>query len=87
MVFGELDWSPGVLEQCVGRAHRDGQLDPVFAYYLTAMDGVDPIMIDILGLKRQQIRGVRDPNGSLVLPKTVDPNHIKKLAEAYLART
>jgi len=87
VVFGELDWSPGVLEQCVGRAHRDGQLDPVFAYYLTAMDGVDPIMIDILGLKRQQIRGVRDPNGSLVLPKTVDPNHIKKLAEAYLART
>ena len=86
VVFGELDWSPGVLEQCVGRPHRDGQRDPVFAYYLTATDGVDPIMIDILGLKRQQIRGVRDPHGGLVLPKTVDPDHIRKLAEAYLDR-
>lgn len=24
VVFGELDWSPGVHEQCIGRVHRDG---------------------------------------------------------------
>ena len=83
-VFGELDWSPGVLEQCIGRPYRDGQPDPVFAYFPVSSDGVDPIMMDILGLKSQQIQGVRDPSGSLVIPKTVDPGHIRKLAAAYL---
>lgn len=84
VVVGELDWSPGVLEQCLGRIHRDGQQDPVFAYFLTAMEGADPIMVDVLGLKRQQIEGVRDPNGEIVLPNTVDPDHVKKLATEYL---
>ncbi len=32
-VFGELDWSPGVHDQCGGRIHRDGQPNPVFLYF------------------------------------------------------
>ena len=39
IVFGELDWSPGVHEQCIGRLHRDGQGKSVVAYFLVAEDG------------------------------------------------
>lgn len=84
-VIGELDWSPGVMTQCVGRLHRDGQKYPVFAYYPIAVQGADPFMVDIIGLKMSQLEGVRDPEGKLVAANQVDPNHIKKLARAYLS--
>lgn len=83
-VFGELDWSFGAMEQCLGRIHRDGQKQPVFAYYLTSTAGSDPTMVDALGLKRAQIEGVLDPSGELVTKLQLDPDHIKKLAKAYL---
>lgn len=62
LVFGELDWSPGVHAQCEGRIDRDGQRDPVTAYYLCAEDGVDPIMMDVLGVKKLQAEGIRNPS-------------------------
>ena len=84
IVFGELDWSPAVHEQCVGRIFRDGQDEATFAYYLVAESGSDPIVAEINGLKRGQLLGVLDPEGSKAVPKTVDPSHVRKLAEAYL---
>lgn len=84
VVFGELDWSPGVIEQCIGRVHRDGQPDPVMAYLLIADSGCDPVMVDVLGVKRGQIDGIRDPNAGLVEQLSVDPGHIRRLAESYL---
>jgi SNF2 family DNA or RNA helicase len=42
VVFGELDWSPGVHDQCAGPLHRDGQSEPVVADYLLADEGVRP---------------------------------------------
>jgi SNF2 family DNA or RNA helicase len=83
-VFGELDWSPGVHEQCEGRLHRDGQDDVVTSYYLLADEGSDPVVSDILGVKKQQIGGIIDPNQDLVTKLQVDPEHIKKMAEKYL---
>lgn len=83
-VFGELDWSPGVHEQCEGRLHRDGQDESVTSYYLLADEGSDPVISDMLGVKRQQIEGIRDPNQALVTQLQIDPDHIKKLAEKYL---
>lgn len=84
-VHGELDWSPAVGEQNIGRVHRDGQKDPVVAYFLVAEDGVDPIIVDILGLKREQLEGVRDGDAELIENLEVDGDRIKRLAEAYLA--
>ena len=86
VVFGELDWSPGVHEQAIGRVHRDGQGDPVVAYFLMADSGADPIIADVLGLKRQQIEGVRDVNAALVEKLEGDRDHIKRLAAGYLAQ-
>jgi hypothetical protein len=84
VVFGELDWSPGVHEQCVGRVHRDGQREPVLAYYLVAEHGADPTMADVLGLKKAQIDGLRDPHGALVEALEADGRHVQHLASAYL---
>ena len=84
VVIGELDWSPGVLEQCIGRVARDGQPDPVVAYFLLADVGSDPIVSDVLGLKRQQIEGVRDPDADIVEKLEVDEGRIKRLAEGLL---
>lgn len=84
VVFGELDWSPGVHEQATGRIYRDGQPEPVMAYYLVSDSGSDPIVVDVLGLKRQQIEGLRDPDAALVEKLEVDPNHIRNLAESLL---
>lgn len=86
VVFGELDWSPGVHEQCSGRVYRDGQKGPVFAYYLVSSEGSDPVVSDTLGLKSQQIEGIRNPSGEFVTKLEVDPDHVKKLAAAYLKK-
>lgn len=83
-VFGELDWSPGVHEQNVGRFWRDGQDEPSLAYFLLSEDGSDPVIADILGLKKGQIDGVRDPDANLVESLAVEPGSIKRLAQAYL---
>jgi SNF2 family DNA or RNA helicase len=86
-VVGELDWSPGVHEQCDGRIARDGQEDPVFMYYGISDEGSDPVVADVLQIKTAQIDGIRRPNAELVEKLQVDPKHIEKLARHYLERT
>lgn len=86
VVFGELDWSPGIHVQCIGRVARDGQEEPVTTYYLLAEQGSDPVIADTLGVKRGQLEPALDPDAELVRKLEVDPHHVKRLAEAYLAR-
>jgi len=84
-VFAELDWSPGVHEQNIGRLARDGQDDPVLAYFLVADEGSDPVVAQMLGLKREQVEGIRDPSADNVLEDLqIDPSHVRRLAEHYL---
>lgn len=61
IVFGELDWSPQVHEQCIGRLNRDGQANPVTAVYLYAGGGSDPVIAATLGIKRSQSEGIINP--------------------------
>ncbi len=86
VVFGELDWSPSVHEQCIGRLWRDGQHKAVVAYYLVSDDGADPIMAEVNGLKRQQLDGVRRKDGDVITHVQGDGAHIRRLAEQYLLR-
>ncbi len=86
IVFGELDWSPGVHEQCIGRLQRDGQANKVVAYFLVAEDGSDPTMVQVLGLKREQIEGIRDPAGAMVEKLETGGDRVKQLAASYLKK-
>lgn len=82
VVFGELDWSPAVHTQAIGRVHRDGQGDPVVAYFLVAESGSDPIVREALGLKQAQSDGIVDPHGGLI-EQIADGDHVRRLAAAY----
>jgi len=86
VVLGELDWSPQVMDQCIGRVDRDGQANKVVAYYLTAADGADPTMLEVAGIKRAQLVAVRDPGHAFVEEANLDPDHVRKLAEAFLSK-
>ena len=84
VVFGELDYSPAVHEQNIGRVHRDGQTDPVMAYFLLCDYGSDPVMLDILGEKKSQSDGIRDPNSDLIEAAQASSHDIRKLAASFL---
>lgn len=86
VVFGELDWSPGVHEQCAGRVHRDGQDEACNAYFLVSESGADPIMAEVLGIKRDQIEGVRNPDMALAQRIDTGENSIRRLAREFLAK-
>lgn len=87
VVIGELDWSPMVHNQNIGRSYRDGQLDPVFAYFAVAEQGSDPAIEDVLGLKEAQATGIIAPEGAGA-PQFVGgaPEHVRRLAEEVIRR-
>lgn len=86
VVVAELDWSPAVHEQLVGRVHRDGQTDPVMAYFMMADTGADPFISELLGLKKDQVDGIRLAQHSGPLQQVDASASIQKMAERYLAR-
>lgn len=67
-VFGELDWSPAVHDQAIGRLNRDGQEHPVAAYFPVSNTGADPTMEEVLQLKQGQSRPINDPDAPLFEP-------------------
>jgi len=87
IVFGELDWSPGVHRQAIGRLGRPGQKHGVLAYFCVSNHGSDPIILDTLNIKAMESDRLIEPdvtNGTAT-PQT-QTEHIKKLAESVLAR-
>lgn len=87
VVIGELDWSPQVMHQDIGRVYRDGQPEPCAAYYLVADEGSDPVIADALGLKEAQSASIVDPDksGSAHLVGA-SADHVRKLAIDILRR-
>ncbi|MDC9750949.1 DEAD/DEAH box helicase [Proteus mirabilis] len=84
VLFGELDWSPKVHEQIIGRLDREGQQEQITAIYLNADEGSDPPMVELLGLKQSQATGIIDP-GRQLEAKHSDKTRIQALAERYLS--
>ena len=86
VVFGELDWSPQVHRQIIGRLRRPPNADQVTAHYLCTDGGSDPGLMETLGIKADQSRGILDP-GEAIAPVTRDESRMKRLAELYLKQT
>jgi hypothetical protein len=82
-IHGELDPAPNIHVQANGRLDRDGQEDEVFAFYAVTNYGSDPVMLDILGLKESQGRGIQDP-GLQKETAQADPDRIKRMAKSFL---
>lgn len=85
VVFGELDWSPKVHEQVIGRLDREGQTEQVTAIYLNSEDGSDPPMVDLLGIKASQAAGIIDPGAAFEAVHS-DDSRIKALARQFLSK-
>ncbi|HYF20689.1 MAG TPA: C-terminal helicase domain-containing protein, partial [Ramlibacter sp.] len=85
-VFGELDWSPAMHDQCIGRLNREGQRcwpERVNAIFLVADDGADPPMMEVLGIKASQAHHIVDAG---LGPQAVhsDRSTIDRLVARYL---
>jgi SNF2 family DNA or RNA helicase len=86
VVIGELDWAPAVHEQLIGRVARDGQTESVSVYFLLSDGGADPVMADVLGIKRNQLEGIRSPTADPIEAMQTDPSKVRKLAEQYIKK-
>lgn len=88
VIFGELDWSPAMHEQCIGRVDREGQAcwpEPVDAIYLTVAEGSDPPIMEVLGLKASEAAHIVDPSLG-VRAKVSDESRLRALVQRYLDR-
>ncbi len=86
VVFGELDWSPGIHQQVIWRLDREGQEHPVTAFFLVTDEGSDPPIMDVLGIKASEARQIVDPHLG-VQKVDDDTSNLQRLVERYLSRT
>lgn len=85
-VFGELDWSPMVHRQCIGRLGRDGQAAAPLIYFLLADEGSDPLVAETLNVKRMQ-NDLIVGNTTLAAVAQADvDDRVGRLAETVLRR-
>ena len=83
VVFGELDFSPQVHSQLIGRLDREGQKNPVMAIFLVSDSGSDPPIVELLGLKSAQAQGIVDPHLGVEQTHN-DASRIQMLIQKYL---
>lgn len=91
VLFGELDWSPAVHTQNIGRVARDytdGKTkdELCVAYFCTTEDGSDPLMEDVLAVKAMQSDALTDPDAELITAVN-NSDRIERLARSVLDRT
>jgi len=69
-VFAELDWSPGVMEQCEDRLHRIGQNKPVKVMRYLLEYSLDAVVAGALARKAHNSRIALNPQLRLVAGKS-----------------
>lgn len=85
VVFGELDWSPGIHQQVIWRVDREGQRSPVTVFFLVVDDGSDGPIMEILGIKASEAHQIVDPfTGPEMADR--DNSRLQALVQRYLGR-
>jgi superfamily II DNA or RNA helicase len=85
-IFGELDWSPQLHDQCLGRFDRPGQTEQILGYFLVSEHGTDPMMSDVLSVKRMQSDPFLDPGMEILETSHSADDRIRVLAQEFLSR-
>lgn len=81
VVFVEFDWKPTPHLQAESRAHRDGQKDPVFSYWLAAQDTIEELLLKVQQVKQEGINAVLDGEAA-----DIDLNVYDALEEGLTSR-
>jgi hypothetical protein len=82
-VVGELDWSPQIHKQIIGRTRRPGQKHQVNAHFPYVTQGSDPVLMEINAIKSDQARGIHDP-GIVQEARLTETSRVKRLAQYVL---
>lgn len=77
VIFAEVDWSPGVMEQAVDRLRRIGQRNAVHVQYLVAEGTIDVTMRDMVARKRRVI-------GAILAQERTQPMALEQQLDAIL---
>lgn len=85
VVIGELDWSPGIHQQIIWRLDREGQKNPVTAFFLVSDEGSDPPIMDVLGIKASEANQIIDPHLG-VQKADDDMTNLRRLVDRYLEK-
>lgn len=83
-VVAELDWTWAVVKQNVGRIARSGQTRPCNAYFAVTEFGSDPIVSQVLGIKKDQLNGFLGEKMTGPQRSIDDANAIKLMAKSFL---
>lgn len=86
VVIGELDWSPGIHQQVIWRVDREGQENPVMAFFLVSEEGSDPPIMDVLGIKASEAQQIVDPHLGVEKAEQ-DMSNLRRLVERYLEKS
>eukprot|EP01022_Parablepharisma_sp_SALTPOND_P029228 TRINITY_DN728_c0_g1_i12.p1 TRINITY_DN728_c0_g1~~TRINITY_DN728_c0_g1_i12.p1 ORF type:complete len:603 (-),score=97.59 TRINITY_DN728_c0_g1_i12:519-2327(-) len=60
VVFAEMNWTPGIMEQAEDRVHRIGQKNSVIIYYLYADNTLDPMIYKLIRTKNELVAQALD---------------------------
>jgi len=60
VLFTELYWVPGIIEQAEARAHRVGQKDSVYCQYLICPESPDEVVFNMLEKKKKDTSAILD---------------------------
>jgi len=74
VIFGELDWVPGVVSQFEDRAHRIGQTETVLIQHLVLAGSIDARMAKTIVEKQE------------VIDSALDADHPERTAPAYMPK-
>lgn len=84
LIFVEFDWAPGIMDQCIDRSHRYGQMHPVLAQYLMVDGTIDSKMLQISNEKQTIFDQVMNDDFTVSEIEIPDSIEMKGVDQSYI---